>query len=151
MVRQADTVAYINGQMVPYAKAVTEIAAGEAASPAGFFDAQRTFKGTVFKLREHFERLYSALKFARVDTGLGLDQMEAATLEVVGANTPSQRPDGDLIVGQILNVRPMKRTDGPTAVDVFIYCQAIDFSRFARGYAMGVRIITPSKRRRCAL
>ena len=143
MAETQELVAYFNGKLVPYSLVAAEYGKGESATPGGFYDAERTFNAQVFKLREHLRRLYRGLDIARIDPGLNIKKMEAATLEVIEANRHLLKPGEEFTVGQVVDIAQApagKRSGRP---NVSIYCQKIDFSEFANGYIRGVRVITP--------
>jgi branched-chain amino acid aminotransferase len=141
--RPRELVAYLNGRLVPLSQAMAEVSETETGSPGGLYDAERTFNGQIFKTREHLQRLYRSLEFARIDPGMSIDEMESLTLEVLEANSSILEAGDDFTVAQVVSVGPMVTLDGPTPVDVLIYCQFIDFAKFAQGYLRGVRVVTP--------
>ncbi len=67
---QRDFMAYLNGLILPYSQVVAELQEADAQSAGGFYDAERTFGGKVFKLRNHLERLYNGLNFSQINPGL---------------------------------------------------------------------------------
>lgn len=50
------------------------------------FEMTRTFGGEPFRLRDHLERLYASLVYARIDGGMTIDELEAATHETLERN-----------------------------------------------------------------
>ena len=134
---------YLNGRFIPHSQALNEMSKIESEQGGGVYDAERTFKGAVFKLREHLERLYQSLDFAHIDPGMSLEQMESVTLKVLETNRPLLEANDDFIVGQVVGARPTPPVAGPSGVNVAIYCQFIDFTTFAHSYVRGVRVITP--------
>ena len=143
MAQTRELVAYLNGRFVPYSEAVAVMDEGQSRSSGGLYDAERTFNGQVFKLRQHLQRLYRGLEFARIDPGMSLEEMEAATLEVLEANRPQMETGDDLILGQVVSVVATSGSNAKPDVDVAIYCNFIDFAAFAQRYITGVRVVTP--------
>ena len=135
--------AYLNGDLLPHSEAVAGMRSDGSGSGGGLYDAERTFDGRVFKLREHLQRLYSSLEGGHVDPGLTIDEMEDATLSVIEANLGSRQPGDEFVVGQVVSTGP-SLSNGAPVVDVLIYCQVLDFSDFARSYSAGVRVFTPA-------
>ena len=144
MSRARELVAYVNGRILPLNQAMAEMSESESRSPGGLYDTERTFKGEVSKLREHLQRLYNSLEFARMDPGISMEEMESMTLEVLDANRPLLKETEDFTLGQLASMTPNYDSDGLVPVTVLIYCQFIDFSKFAHGYANGIRIVTPA-------
>jgi branched-chain amino acid aminotransferase len=112
MSRVRELVAYVNGRIVPLNKATAEMSESESRSPGGLYDTERTFKGEVFKLREHLQRLYNSLEFARIDPGLSMEEMESITLEVLDANRPLLKESEDFILGQVVSMMPNYDSEG---------------------------------------
>ena len=77
---------YFNGRFV--AEAEARISIFDCALMYGdmVFEMTRTFNQQPYRLREHMLRLYDSLKYARIDCGLSLAQMEAATHETLERN-----------------------------------------------------------------
>jgi len=139
-----ELIAYLNGDLLPHSEAVAGMRSDGSGSGGGLYDAERTFDGRVFKLREHLQRLYNGLEGGHVDPGLTLDEMEDATLSVIEANLKSRKPGDEFVVGQVVSTGPSLMTNGAPLVDVLIYCQLLDFADFARSYSNGVRVFTPA-------
>lgn len=138
-----ELMAYLNGDLLPHSEAVAGMRSDGSGSGGGLYDAERTFDGRVFKLREHLQRLYNGLEGSHVYPGLTIDEMEAATLTVIEANLESLQPGDEFVVGQVVGTGP-SLSNGAPVIDVLIYCQVLDFSDFARSYSTGVRVFTPA-------
>ena len=65
-----ELVAYLNGRIVPHGQVLANLTEGGSESAGGLYDAERTFSGQVFKLREHLQRLYRSLELAHLDPGM---------------------------------------------------------------------------------
>jgi branched-chain amino acid aminotransferase len=139
-----ELIAYLNGDLLPHSEAVAGMRSDGSGSGGGLYDAERTFDGRVFKLREHLQRLYNGLEGGHIDPGLTLDEMEDATLSVIEANIERRQPGDEFVVGQVVSTGPSSMTNGAPLVDVLIYCQTLDFADFARSYSSGVRVFTPA-------
>ena len=85
----AERLVYFNGDFVPEKEA--RISIFDCALMYGdmVFEMTRVFNHQPFRLREHLERLYSSLKYAQIDCGLTIDEMEAATCETIERNLPA--------------------------------------------------------------
>ena len=64
------------------------------------FDVARTFQGRPFRLREHLDRLYASCRYLRLDPGMGQDEMQELTLEVLRQNLPLLGENEDYWVTQ---------------------------------------------------
>ena len=82
----SDRLVYFNGNFVPETEA--RISIFDCALMFGdmLFEMTRTFNHKPFRLGDHIDRLYASLKYARIDCGLTIDEMEAATIETLEKN-----------------------------------------------------------------
>jgi branched-chain amino acid aminotransferase len=53
------------------------------------FEMTRSFKQKPYRLRNHLDRLYSSMKYAEIECGLSIEEMEAATGETIKRNLPA--------------------------------------------------------------
>ncbi len=53
------------------------------------FEMTRSFKQKPYRLRNHMDRLYASMKYARIDCGLNIEEMESATEETIERNLPA--------------------------------------------------------------
>ena len=138
-------IVFFNGRLLP------EKDVGISIHDRGFlygdavFDATRTFNGRTFKLREHIDRLYNSLRYLRIDPGMGREEMERWSLEVVNHNYPLLPSDQDLWVMQRISRGIESSEPGYTMrPTVLIETHAIPFTRRAALYRDGINLITPS-------
>ncbi|MCH7801725.1 MAG: aminotransferase class IV [Chloroflexi bacterium] len=144
MAQSIELLTYVNGRIMPHSQASPLLQRINASSVGGYYDAERTFGGKVFKLKSHLERLYRGLEASKIDPRISLDELERITLGVIEANL-SLLPDGDeFTVTQIVNMSQPQSPDDAGTINVVVYCQPLDFTRFARSYLDGVRIVTPN-------
>ena len=80
---------YFNGEFLPEQEA--RISIFDCALMYGdmVFEMTRSFAQQPYRLREHLERLYGSMKYAQIDCGLDIDQMEQATHETIKRNLPA--------------------------------------------------------------
>lgn len=144
MAESIELLTYLNGRIMPHSQASPMLQRINAASIGGFYDAERTFGGKVFKLRSHLERLYRGLEASSIDPQISIEELERITLGVIEANL-SLLPNGhEYVVTQIVNQSQRRSPDDTGTINVVVYCQPLDFTRFARSYIDGVRIVTPN-------
>ena len=136
-------VSYLNGQLISHEQVTAELNESGGGPVGGFYDAERTFNGQVFKLRQHLQRLYGNLESARIDTGLSLEAMESATLDVLEANRSLLATGDDFTLSQVVTTRVDTETGVRSQPNILIFCELIDFAAFAWSYAAGVRLTTP--------
>ncbi|MCI0439155.1 MAG: aminotransferase class IV [Chloroflexi bacterium] len=144
MSQQRELVSYLNGRIMPHSQAVALLQRESAQSAGGFYDAERTFSGRVFKLPQHLQRLYNGLGYSQIDAGLTLDEMERVTLELLEANRALLPPGEEFTITQVVSLAQPRQPDEKPPVNVVIYFQRLDFRPFARSYQSGVRLVTPA-------
>ena len=142
MTDQRELVMYLNGECMAQTQAV-EALKGMQIDSGGFYDAERTFDGRVFKLRQHLERLYRGLEGTNIDPGMSLDEIEKSTLRVLAKNRALLKPGDEFTIRQVVSLDSTGLSDGKRGVNVIIYCQPLDFAEFAWSFTNGVRIVTP--------
>jgi branched-chain amino acid aminotransferase len=77
-------VVYLDGAWVPEAEARISIYDSALMFGDMVFEMTRSFGGRQFKLREHLERLYASIRFARIPMEMPIDALEKICLEAVG-------------------------------------------------------------------
>ena len=109
------------------------------------FDTSRTFNGSVFKLRDHLDRLYRSLKYVRIDPGMSIDDMERITLDVVAHNEDLRREmNDDYMITQIVTGGNSQR--GDTDPNVSIWIDPLGAPRWAHAYGGGAHAVIPKTR-----
>ena len=83
--------AWMNGKLIPFAKATTHVSAFTLHYGIAAFEGIRCYKradgrSAVFRLREHIERLFGSMKVCGNQVPFSIEQVEAACLEVLRAN-----------------------------------------------------------------
>ena len=123
-------------------------------STGGFYDVERTFGGSLYRLDDHLARLYRGLEHTGLDPGMTMGEMAALTSRLMDENAPRLGPGQDFIVTQVVSVAAPKgvgdgedggeEPESERSVNVAIYCQFLDFAPFALSYGYGVRVTTPA-------
>ncbi len=80
---------YINGSYVSERDARISIFDSALMFGDMVFEMTRSFKQKPYRLRNHLDRLYASMKYAEIDCGLSIEEMEAATGETIQRNLPS--------------------------------------------------------------
>ena len=80
---------YFNGELIPESEA--RISIFDCALMFGdmVFEMTRSFNQKPYRLRQHLNRLYKSMRYAEIDCGLTIDQMEDATHQTIEANLPA--------------------------------------------------------------
>ena len=81
-----ESLIYINGNLVPESEAKISVLDHGLLYGDGIFEGIRAYKGVVFKLREHIERLYDSAKFLKIEIPLSKEELIEAILETIRKN-----------------------------------------------------------------
>jgi len=141
-----DYVAYLNGKFIPDSECKIHFWDRGIRVGDGVFEAERTFNGKIFRLREHLERLYRSLTFLRIDPGLSLHQMEELTLEVLEKNQSLREAGGDFVLTQFVTRGPgVKITEaGPPSIGIRV--RSYEYHSYAHYYKTGTHVVFPRTR-----
>lgn len=148
--RPNERTVWFNGDYVPESQALVPFRDRSFLMGDGAFDLTRTFKGRIFRLEEHVERLYRSLRALRLDPTMPQADMVAITHEVLSRNMHLLEEGGDYWVGQRIS-RGVKKVEGdnwdhygPTVV---VECMPLPLADRAPLYRDGIRVVIPSVRR----
>ena len=142
----SEYVAYLNGEFVPESECKLHVAERGVQRGDLVFDAQRTFNGKVFRLRDHLDRLYRSLTYMRIDPRMTIDEMEELTLDVVRRNEPLRAQAHDHWVHQIISRGRGVKVSDKVPPTVCVRVHPIIFSQYARFYKTGAHVIFPRTR-----
>ncbi|MBV8534618.1 MAG: branched-chain amino acid aminotransferase [Alphaproteobacteria bacterium] len=77
---------WMDGKLVPWREAKIHVLTHALHYGSAVFEGERIYGGKVFKLREHSQRLIDSGKILGFDVPMTVEQIDAATNEVVAAN-----------------------------------------------------------------
>lgn len=137
---------WVDGQFVPESKALVPINNRGYRLGDGVFDTERTFKGKLFRLDAHLERLERSLKYTRIPLGMSFDKLAKLVQETLDRNLPLLEEHGDFWVTETVS-----RGGGKNALNagnslVWIIVEPLPFSRYAPYYDKGIPLVAPSMR-----
>lgn len=139
-----ELLSYVNGEIMPHSQAMALLQQRQSAqSPGGYYDAERTFGGQIFKLRQHLERIYNGLHFSQIDPGLTIDELESITQGLLDSNRSLLNPGEDFTITQVMSFDSSSPEEEKSQVDIVVYFQPMDFTAFAASYIRGVKLVTP--------
>ena len=148
--RRNERVVYLNGEIVPESQATLSFRDAGFVYGDGLLDTARTFRGEVFRLKQHIDRLYDTLAYVRIDPGMTKEQMTDATDHVVAMNRHLLGPDDDYWVSQRIS-RGQIPVDGETPArdeaTVVIECTPLPLRARAPMYRDGIDAVISSLRR----
>ena len=79
-------VAFIDGEFVPLAEAKVSVFDHGLLYGDGVFEGIRAYKGRIFRLDQHLERLYASASGIQLTIPMSIDEMEAAVVRTVAVN-----------------------------------------------------------------
>jgi branched-chain amino acid aminotransferase len=135
----ADYISYFCGEWVQFSQVkINPLDRGFLVGDC-MFDVARTFNGKSFRMKEHIDRLYRSLKYARIDPGISPEEMERISEEVISRNEHFRKDVGDFAVWQFVTRGPGRPAPvaGPPVVCVHI--RSLGLARFAPLYKEGAR------------
>jgi branched-chain amino acid aminotransferase len=145
----SERISYFNGDFVSDEECTIHIANKAFMRGDTVYDVSRTFDGKVHRQKEHLDRLYRSMKFARIDPGLTKDEMEEKTYEVIERNAHLRPPGGDFMVWHTV-VRGYAESYGTRAgsapAKVCISVIPVAFGPYAHEYQTGGHVVFPRTR-----
>ena len=81
-----ESLIYIDGNLVPESEAKISVLDHGLLYGDGIFEGIRAYKGVVFRLREHIERLYDSAKFLKIEIPMSKEELIEAILETIRKN-----------------------------------------------------------------
>src|SRR3974390_1294178 len=77
---------YVDGELLTRSKATVSVFDHGLLYGDGVFEGIRAYRGVVFKLKEHIDRLYESANYIRLDIPMKKDEMMNAVLETLRKN-----------------------------------------------------------------
>jgi branched-chain amino acid aminotransferase len=146
----SERTAYHNGRFQPESVVLIPFRDRSFRWGDGCYDQARTFRGKIFKLRQHVDRLYRSLKYLQIDPGLSHGEMMAVSEEVVARNRHLLGPSDDYwVVQRVSRGLDAVGDEGwdQTGPTVIVECIPLPFKERAPLYSAGIRLETSTVRR----
>ncbi|MCH2305466.1 MAG: aminotransferase class IV [SAR202 cluster bacterium] len=123
-------IAYFNGDWVPYSEVKIDPLDRGFFLGDSVFEVERTFNGKSFKMREHIERLYRSLSFARIDPKIDAEEMINISEETINKNLHLLDDVGDFLIHQFITRGFGRRAAAAVDPTVCVRINPIDFERY---------------------
>src|SRR5688572_6334608 len=91
-----EAVAYLNGKSVPPSQAVNPVTDAGFVLGVTVAEQLRTFRGKLFRLDRHLQRLAHSLEIVGIDPGLSLDELGRTATDLAAQNHRLMDPADDL-------------------------------------------------------
>lgn len=133
----SDFITYLNGSWIPTDEVkISPLDRGFLAGDV-VFEVERTFNGKSFRLKQHIDRLYRSLKYARIDPKLFPHELISITEEAIQRHEHLRPYLGDFRTSQFIT-----RGEGPRAWDagpptVCVGVGPIEYSHHAQAFTTG--------------
>ncbi|MEM1278233.1 MAG: aminotransferase class IV [Pseudomonadota bacterium] len=145
-----ERIVWMNGKFIPESQALVPYRDRSFLYGDGAFDLTRTFRGRIFKLEAHIDRLYRSLKALHMDATMAPEQMTEITREVLARNRHLLGENDDYWVGQRLS-RGILQVEGDNwdhyGPTVIVECSPMPIAERAHMFRDGIQVVTPSVRR----
>lgn len=138
--------AYLNGKLIPASEAVLPVHDAGFVLGATVAEQVRTFRGRLFRLEQHLQRLAASSDILGVKPGIAWEQLAAAAAELAHHNHQLQDPDDDLGMSIFVTPGPYATmaafagaAPGPT---VCMHTYPLPFHIWADKYGQGQALTT---------
>lgn len=125
--RNEDILIYLNGQIVPKAKALVSVYDSGFMLGDGVWEGMRLYRGRWAFLDEHLDRLFEAAKAIDLDIGLDRNGIVSALIDTQNANGMTDNAHARLMVTRGVKIRPFQHPglsrSGPTVVIIVEHSQ----------------------------
>jgi branched-chain amino acid aminotransferase len=145
----SEPLVYLNGQTVPASQAHIAIFDAGIVLGATVTEQTRTFHKRLWRLEDHLDRLFRALRYTRLDIGLSKEQLAGISRQLVEHNARLLDESGELGLIHFVTAgehaayagRPARTT--PT---VCVHTFPLPFELWAKKMRLGAHLVTPSIR-----
>jgi branched-chain amino acid aminotransferase len=145
----AEPLVYLNGQMVPASQARIAYYDAGVVLGATVTEQTRTFHLRPFRLNDHLDRLFRALRYTRLDIGMSQEALACISLDVLKQNARMLAPGDELGLIQFVTAGEYTTyAPGParTAPTVCVHTFSLPFKMWAVKMQAGAHLVTPSIR-----
>ena len=149
---ERERVLYLNGEFIPESRAGIPVTDAGVLYGHAVFEYTRTFNHAPFRLGEHLERLYASMRYAEIDCGLTLPEMERVTLETVDRNRYLYDAGDDIGISHNVSNGPLAGFGPPPpggfrpTVLVYTWPLSRRSPEIAEVYKTGVDVVVTSQR-----
>jgi branched-subunit amino acid aminotransferase/4-amino-4-deoxychorismate lyase len=149
--RVAELIAYFNGRMVPASEARLPVYDAGVVQGATVAEQTRTFRGKLFRLDAHLDRLFRSLEYARIEIELNREKLRSISEELVAHNCAALDAGEDLGLIHFITAGPYATyacmaappAAGPT---VCVHTFPLPFKLWAAKFLTGAHLVTSSFR-----
>lgn len=144
---------YLNGRMAPASQAHLAIYDAGIVLGATVTEMTRTFRHQLWRLEDHLDRLFGALKYTRMEIGLSREELASVSQELVAHNTSLlSHPDDEVglihfvTAGEYATYAGSAGGAARTTPTVCAHTFVMPWELWAKKMQSGTRLVTPSIR-----
>lgn len=142
-----EDVAYLNGQFVPAQRAMVPVYDTGFVLGVTVAEQVRTFRGQLFRLDTHLQRLSHSLQIVQVTPAWGIAELAQAARELVSRNHARMHPDDDLGLSIFVTPGPYATmtqavpSDGSPGPMVCMHTYPLPFGLWVDAYRRGQSLV----------
>lgn len=144
----SEPLAYLNGRLIPASQMTIPVWDTGFVQGVTVAEQLRTFRGQLFRLKDHLDRLAHSLECVGVDLGKRWDELRSQATELASANHRLLASDDDLGLSLFVTPGPYRSFAPPDAGGPIIgmHTYPVAFGGFADKYERGERLVISSIR-----
>lgn len=148
----SEPLVYLREKIVPASQAMLPVYDAGIVLGATVTEMTRTFKHQMFRLQDHLDRLYRALKYVRFELPMSRSELEAKTAEIVQHNLSLLGPEDDVGIihfvtaGEYKTYAGMAGKQANSTPTVCVHTFPMPFELWTQKFEVGQHLITPSIR-----
>ena len=148
----SEALAFFNGDFIPASQAAVPFYDAGFVLGATVAEQLRTFRGRVFRLQQHLQRLEHSLQIVDVDPGFTMAELSDAAGELIARNHPLLDPGDDLGLSIFVTPGPYPtmveaaRRAGPNQPVVCLHTYPLPFHLWAEKYVTGQSLMVSDVR-----
>jgi branched-subunit amino acid aminotransferase/4-amino-4-deoxychorismate lyase len=148
----AEPLAYLNGQLVPQAQAYVPVHDAGVVLGATVSELLRTYRGRLFRLEQHVERLFESARLAYIEVAAERQTFIEQSEQLVAHNRRFLPPNGELGLSMFVTAGPVRTYFGmlpdlaPRVPTICIHTFPLQLHLFASAMTDGVRLVTSAIR-----
>lgn len=139
----SEPIAYCCGKFVPFSQLSVPVWDSGFVLGASVTEQLRTFRGELFRWKDHVRRLEHSLAVVGIDPPLAADELYEVAARLIAENFPQLLPGRDLGLSIVITPGPYgSMAPEPGGSAVYLHTYPLAFARWARQYETGAHLVT---------
>jgi len=140
-----ERVAWFRGEIRPEREVLISFRDGAAVHADGVYDTERTFRGRIFRLDQHLDRLWRSMAYVGIQPPITRAELAEITLEVARRNY--EICGRDIWVTQRVSTGTPREYGGDATPTLIVESLPLPFESRAPFFRDGIVVVTPALRR----